>query len=92
MQLPLLTNLGVTLLISLILAVNSEAERVTFSEIHYAPKDDKPEYIELFNNSGSAVDFACWEFSDGIDYKGVIRGSLKKKHIFIKSQLIPKYI
>ena len=28
-----------------------------------------PEYIELFNNSGSAVDFACWEFIDGVNYK-----------------------
>ncbi|NCG27431.1 MAG: hypothetical protein GWP42_07805, partial [Verrucomicrobiales bacterium] len=69
MHVSLLTNFGVTLLVSLILAVTSNAERVTFSEIHYAPKDDKPEYIELFNNSGSAVDFACWKFSDGIDYK-----------------------
>ncbi|MEC8906227.1 MAG: lamin tail domain-containing protein, partial [Verrucomicrobiota bacterium] len=69
MHFALLTNLGVTLLLSLILAVTSLAERVTFSEIHYAPKDDKPEYIEVFNNSGSAVDFACWEFSNGIGYK-----------------------
>ena len=69
MHFSLLTNFGVTLLVTLILAVTSVAERVTFSEIHYSPKDDKPEYIELFNNSGSAVDFACWEFSDGIDYK-----------------------
>ena len=28
-----------------------------------------PEYIELFNNSGSAVDLACWEFIDGVNYK-----------------------
>ena len=69
MHFSLLTNLGVTFLISLIFVVSSAAERVTFSEIHYAPKDDKPEYIEIFNNSGSAVDFACWEFSDGINYK-----------------------
>ena len=26
------------------------------------------------------------KLSDGIDYKGVIRGGLKKKHIFIKNQ------
>ena len=64
-----LTNLGATLIVSIILAVSSFAERVTFTEIHYAPKGDKPEYIEIFNNSGSAVDFACWEFSDGIDFK-----------------------
>ena len=44
-------------------------ERVTFSEIHYAPKNDMPEYIELFNNSGSAVDFAFWKFTNGIEYR-----------------------
>ena len=49
--------------------ISSYAERVTFTEIHYAPKGEMPEYIELFNNSGSAVDFACWNFTDGINYK-----------------------
>ena len=46
-----------------------KGERVTFSEIHYAPKNDMPEYIELFNNSGSAVDFAFWKFTNGIEYR-----------------------
>lgn len=58
-----------SLLLFLFSLISSNAERVTFTEIHYAPKNEMPEYIEIFNNSGSAVDFACWEFTDGITYK-----------------------
>ena len=59
MKSPIIPRLGIYL-ISFLLAVAARAERVTFSEIHFAPKDETPEYIELFNNSGSAVDFARW--------------------------------
>ena len=58
-----------SLLLFLFSLISSNAERVTFTEIHYAPKNEMPEYIEIFNNSGSAVDFVCWEFTDGINYK-----------------------
>ena len=63
----------------------SKGERVTFSEIHYAPKGDMPEYIELFNNSGSAVDFAFWKFTDGIEYRFPDFSASNPQHTFMSA-------
>ena len=45
------------------------AEQVYFSEINYHPKDGKPEFIEILNQSASAIDFANWRLSDGVEYE-----------------------
>ncbi len=47
----------------------ARAEQVYFSEINYHPKDGKPEFIEILNQSASAIDFANWRLSDGVDYE-----------------------
>jgi hypothetical protein len=46
------------------------AEPVIINEIHYAPGDKTvpEEYVELFNNSGAAVDVSGWYFSNGISF------------------------
>ena len=76
-----------SLLLFLFSLISSNAERVTFTEIHYAPKNEMPEYIEIFNNSGSAVDFACWEFTDGITYKFPdFSASSPQKHLCVLSR------
>ncbi|MFL2451842.1 MAG: lamin tail domain-containing protein [Verrucomicrobiales bacterium] len=66
-------------------SIISRGERVTFSEIHYAPKGDMPEYIELFNNSGSAVDFAFWKFTDGIEYRFPDFSASNPQHTFLSA-------
>ena len=54
---------------TLLLAPRASAEQAIISEIHYHPLPDQPEYIEIYNNSGAAVDFAHWRFVEGIDYE-----------------------
>ena len=34
-----------------------------------AYSDDPEEWIELYNNSGSAVDLSGWEFADAVDFE-----------------------
>ena len=48
---------------------NCRAEQAIISEIHYNPLQGQPEYVEIYNNSGAAVDFARWQFTKGIDYE-----------------------
>ena len=59
------------LLLAALVATSSFAcaEQVYFSEINYHPKDDKPEFIEILNQSASAIDFANWRLSDGVEYE-----------------------
>ncbi len=47
------------------------AARVVISEIHYHPAsaNDDYEYVELYNNSGSALNLVGWEFTNGISFK-----------------------
>ena len=45
------------------------AEQVVFSEIHYNPKGDKPEYLEIYNLTATPLDIANWKFSKGVDYE-----------------------
>ena len=44
------------------------AEQVVFSEIHYNPSGDQPEYLEIHNLTGTPQDIAEWTFSKGIEY------------------------
>ena len=44
------------------------AEQVVFSEIHYNPSGDQPEYLEIHNLTGTPQDIAKWKFSKGIEY------------------------
>lgn len=46
----------------------SSAEQVVFSEVHYNPGGDTPEFIEIFNNTSTPFDFAKWRLTDGVDY------------------------
>ena len=45
------------------------AEQVVFSEIHYNPQDDKPEYLEIYNLTATPLDIANWKFSEGVDFE-----------------------
>ena len=45
------------------------AEQIVFSEIHYNPKDGKPEYIEICNLTATPFDIANWKLSDGVVYE-----------------------
>ncbi len=53
----------------LVLCAALPAEQVVFSEIHYNPKGDKPEYLEIYNLTATPLDIANWQFSKGIDYE-----------------------
>jgi len=46
-------------------------EIIVINEIMYHPISNDPddEYVELYNNSTSAVDLSGWRFSSGIDYE-----------------------
>lgn len=44
------------------------AEQVVISEIMYHPVGTLPEYIEIFNNTSTPLDFAEWKLRDGVDY------------------------
>jgi hypothetical protein len=45
------------------------AEQVVFSEVHYNPKGDKPEWVEIFNNTSTPLDMGQWTLTGGIDFK-----------------------
>ena len=45
------------------------AEQVVFSELHYNPQGDKPEYLEVYNLTATPLDIANWKFSRGVDYE-----------------------
>ena len=44
------------------------AEQVIFSEIHYNPGADKPEFIEIYNNTTTPRDICDWKLRGGVDY------------------------
>ena len=46
-----------------------KAEQVVFSEIHYNPKGDKPEFIEIYNLTASIKDISKWKMTDGVEYE-----------------------
>lgn len=45
------------------------AEQVVFSEIHYNPQGEKPEYLEVYNLTATPLDIANWKFSKGVDFE-----------------------
>src|SRR5216117_581689 len=49
--------------------VSSHAEQVVISKIMYHPQGDRPEYIELYNNTATPLDIANWRFTHGIEYE-----------------------
>ncbi|MCF7731813.1 MAG: lamin tail domain-containing protein [Akkermansiaceae bacterium] len=66
MRIPSILGTGLALLAS-VSALS--AEQIVFSEIHYHPKDGKPEYVEINNLTATPFDIAKWKISDGIDYE-----------------------
>lgn len=46
------------------------ARAIVINEINYNPPDNtvRTEFIELYNESGGAVDLSGWRFNDGIEY------------------------
>ncbi len=44
------------------------AEQVIFSEIMYHPPGVKPEYVEVWNITNTPLDFAKWQFTDGVSF------------------------
>ncbi len=46
----------------------ARAEQVVFSEIMYHPSGTKPEYIEVWNITNTPIDFARWQFSEGVSF------------------------
>ena len=57
------------LIISLCLHATSIAEQVVFSEVHYNPKGDKPEYIEIQNLTATPKDISRWKMSSGVQFE-----------------------
>ena len=59
------------LLLAVALPESSARAAVVINEIHYhppSPGGKTLEFIELFNDSGAAVDIGGWSFSRGIDF------------------------
>ena len=51
------------------LAVVCRSEMVVISEIMYhPPRDEKPEFIEVSNNTATPFDFADWRLTDAVEY------------------------
>jgi hypothetical protein len=46
-----------------------KAEQVVFSEIHYNPKGDKPEFIEIYNLTATIKDISKWKMTNGVEYE-----------------------
>ncbi len=44
------------------------AEQVVISEIMYHPRNDQPEYVEIFNNTATPFDMSEWRLTGGADY------------------------
>jgi hypothetical protein len=59
---------ALTFLILLAAPLQALAEQVIFSEVHYNPSGDTPEFIEIFNNTSTPFDFGLWRLTDGVDY------------------------
>ena len=55
--------------IILCLCSTSTAEQVVFSEIHYNPKGEKPEYIEIQNLTATPKDISHWRMSKGVEFE-----------------------
>ena len=52
----------------LLAAIPASAEQVIFSEVHYNPPTGQPEFIEIYNNTGTPFDIGTWYFSDGVEF------------------------
>jgi hypothetical protein len=63
------TTFGAGLAVLFLLSTPLLAEQVVFSEIHYNPKDGKPEYIEIRNLTATPFDIANWRISGGVDFE-----------------------
>src|SRR5262245_62786007 len=61
------------------------AEMVVFSEIIYHPKDNRPEYIEVFNNTATPFDIADWRLAGGISYNFPPFSSANANASFLKA-------
>ena len=44
------------------------AEQVIISEINYHPEGEKPEFIEIYNNTSTPRDICNWELRGGVNY------------------------
>ena len=47
----------------------SRAEQVVISEIMYHPAKQKPEFVEIYNNTATPFDIARWQLTGGIRYE-----------------------
>ncbi len=47
----------------------ARAEQVVISEIMYHPAGQKPEYVEIYNNTATPFDIARWQLTGGIRYE-----------------------
>jgi hypothetical protein len=46
------------------MTIESENSSIVINEIMYRPESGKTEWIELYNNSGQAINFENWHFAD----------------------------
>ena len=57
------------LLACLSLVSSARAEQVLLSKIMYHPPGEQPEYIEIYNNTATAMDIADWRLKGGIEFR-----------------------
>jgi lamin tail-like protein/CotH protein len=50
-------------------ALSLRAEQVVISEIMYNPRDNPPEYIEVYNNTATPFDIVQWRLTGGASYE-----------------------
>ena len=63
-------RIGLTALLGLLAwpAPEARAEMVVISEIMYHPRDGKPQYLEVYNNTLTPFDIAEWRLTGGVNY------------------------
>ena len=61
-----------------------KAEQVVFSEIHYNPKGDKPEFIEIYNLTATIKDISKWKMTDGVEYEFTDFNEAEASRTFLK--------
>ncbi|MDZ7763113.1 MAG: lamin tail domain-containing protein [Melioribacteraceae bacterium] len=47
-----------------IIASPPDFNAIVINEIMYAPQNDEPEWVEIYNRSNESYDLANWQFSD----------------------------
>lgn len=56
---------------------------VVINEIVSDPSDDTEEFIELFNTTGSSIDFSGWYIEEGSEARTEVRGTIPSKGFFV---------